>query len=196
MARSDLSQYLVHLTKGNTFKNTTPADVLFKILKDKRLIGSTTETGFICGSTPAVCFQDAPLLSVGQNVWYEDRKREQEDQQKIRYNACGLMFRKRFVYGKGGRPVIYDRTEEAKSYIKESDWWRIVKLDLSDSKNIVDWTHEREWRAPGNLDFELENVAIIVPNDTYYRTFVELCLASDIKILEKINGIVNFSWIY
>lgn len=52
------------------------------------------------------------------------------------------------MYKKGGRPVIYDQTIEAKKYLPESQHWRIVNFDLSNDDRLVDWTHEREWRVP------------------------------------------------
>ncbi len=71
------------------------------------------------------------------------------------------MFDKTYIYKKGGRPVIYDKTEEAKKYLTEDKWWRIVNLDLSDSNNIIDWTHEREWRVLNELTFELKMLVLL-----------------------------------
>ena len=55
--RNDISSRLTHLTKGNTVEEAFTN--LLKILEEKILIGSTTETGFIIGSRPAVCLQEA-----------------------------------------------------------------------------------------------------------------------------------------
>jgi hypothetical protein len=198
MERSDLSQYLIHLTRAKNDKSLKALDVLFRILMDKKLIGSTTETGFIVGdNNPAVCFQDAPLFSVGQNIWYENNKRKNNPREKERYNAYGLIFTKKFIYKNGGRPVIYDKTEEAKEYIHKSQWWRIVNLDLSNSDNIIDWTHEREWRVPRDLNFDLNDVVVVLPNDDIYRQFMDVCLANKREdIIKNINGIVNLSYIF
>jgi len=197
MGRSDLSQYLIHLTKGDSKNSLTEMNVMLKILNDKKLIGSTTSSGFIVGSTTAVCLQDAPLFSVGQNIWYENNKRKSNPNQKVRYGAYGILFRKRFIYDKGGRPVIYDKTEDAKKYIHESKWWKIVNLDLSNSDNITDWTHEREWRVPGDLQFNLKDIVIVLPNDEGYRTFVDICLTNNYEsILKGIGGVVNLSLIF
>lgn len=36
-------------------------------------------------------------------------------------------------------------------------------MDLSNSDNIVDWTHEREWRVPKEIVFEYSQCEIILP---------------------------------
>ena len=46
--RNDISSRLTHLTKGNTIEEAF--STLLKILEEKTIIGSTTETGFIIGS--------------------------------------------------------------------------------------------------------------------------------------------------
>jgi hypothetical protein len=46
-------------------------DVLIQILKSKKINGSTTKPGFIIGSDKAVCFQDAPINELAQNLLHE-----------------------------------------------------------------------------------------------------------------------------
>lgn len=164
-----------------------------KILAEKKLVGSTTQSGFIVGNTPAVCFQDAPLSAIVQNVFFEQKKRESDPQYKIRYRAIGLLFPKEYAYRKGARPVIYDRTSEAKRYLPQDQWWRIVNLDLGSDRAIVDWSHEREWRFPGDFAFELEKASVLLINDAAYRWFIKKGRASDPTLIEKIGGIVNLA---
>ena len=38
-----------------------------------------------------------------------------------------------------------------KSILPSDEYWRIVNYDLSDNKYMVDWTHEWEWRVPGDV---------------------------------------------
>lgn len=56
--RSDMTCSLVHLTKDAVIggEKVNAIDVLIKILKERKLVGSTTESGFIVGSRKAVCF--------------------------------------------------------------------------------------------------------------------------------------------
>lgn len=189
--RSDMSTHVTHLTRNGAV-NGEPANaiqVLFAILKKKRLIGSTTESGFIAGSTPAVCFQDAPPSSLCQNVYYEQKYRETNQTAKIRYLGIGLMFEKQFAFNKGARPVIYDRKNTAKEYLPPEEWWRIVHMDLANPASVIDWSHEREWRCPNDFTFEHEDVRVVLTNKKAYHTFLEMCSADADKIHHKIAGI-------
>lgn len=192
--RVDLSSRVTHLTKGETaeeaFRN------LINILEERRIRGSKTSSGFICGETPAVCLQEAPLTAIAENLQYEEKLRKEENH-KVRYLGFGIRFQKNFIYKKNGRPVIYDETNRAKEYLPENEWWRIVKLDLSNKEHIIDWTHEREWRVPGELCFEYLQCEIIVPNSKYYKKFVKYCLDKNREdILLKIRGIVVIASVY
>ena len=69
-SRSDMSMYVAHLTRET--EELTSLDVLIKILNDKKIKGSTN-SGFIRGSEKAVCFQDAPLNGLSQNVRHEKK---------------------------------------------------------------------------------------------------------------------------
>ncbi|MCL7748749.1 DUF2971 domain-containing protein [Halalkalibacter alkaliphilus] len=150
--RMDITGMVTHLTKPSKDLDLTDMDFneinlkavdnLIQILKDKRINGSTTKTGFITGSTPAVCFQDAPLSGLIQNILHEQERRKKNPKEKLRYCGVGLSFLKPFIYKKDGRPVIYDESSTAKSYLTSSDHWRIVRFNLSNSSNYIDWTHE------------------------------------------------------
>lgn len=196
--RSDITGNLVHLTKPFISEDIKidSLDVLIKILSDKCIQGSTTESGFICGKRKAVCFQDTPLYSLSQNIYYEQKLRKEDEERKMRYMGFGLLFDKPNVYKKNGRPVIYDRTEEAKKYLPESEWWRIVNLDLSDNDRVIDWTHEREWRVPDQFRFELSEVVVLVPNSTIYKKFIEKCDKSDKDIMNKIKSVINLGVLF
>lgn len=192
--RMDLSSRLTHLTKGvdkdDAFNN------LINILEEKKIKGSSKKKGFICGEIPAVCLQDAPLSAIAENLQYEEVLRKEENQ-KVRYLGFGIRFQKNFIYQQGGRPVIYDDTDKAKMYLLKNEWWRIVKLDLSNSNSVVDWMHEREWRVPKDIIFNYSQCEVIVPSPKYYKRFVEYCLENGREdILLTIRGIVVMSSVY
>ncbi len=192
--RSDLSACLTHLTRSNPKigPSLDPVVVLFKILREKKLIGSTPQSGFLHGTKNAVCFQDAPPHSVVQNLWFEQKLRESGG--KIRYEPCGLMVSKPYVFRKGGRPVVYDKPEAAKAYLPPEEWWRIVHLDLGDDSAFVDWTHEREWRVAGDFDFELDKAYVPLVSKDAYHHFIELCRAyTEEDILSQLSGVVTLS---
>lgn len=91
--RNDMSTSLIHLTRENSTQSVV--NVLYNILKDKKIKGSTT-SGFIVGNEKAVCFQDAPLYSICQNIFFEQKKRKQDRNYKLRYRAIGLSGRIQF----------------------------------------------------------------------------------------------------
>jgi hypothetical protein len=185
--RSDFSASVVHLTRKT--QEDSSAEILYKIISSGEIIGSKTTKGYIIGKTPAVCFQDAPLVSICQNVYFE-QKRSQETKEKLKYDATGLAFPKNYAYRKGARPVIYDQISKAKEYLKEENWWRIVNFDLSSDNEMIDWTHEREWRSPGNFDFELKETTLLFSNSVSYKEFAELCKDDGTDYLLTVKGIV------
>lgn len=185
-SRSDMSLYLTHLTKGNDDMNEL--DVLIKILNEGRLIGSGRE-GFISGADRAVCFQDVPIQSVVQNLTHEEKNFLDKKSNKVRYTGTGLMVPKPYAFKKGARPVIYETREEARKLYSDVKW-RVVTLELNNAEEIIDWTHEREWRVKGDFEFTLDNIVILLPSAPSYRYFIQHV---DPEILKKISGIMLLS---
>lgn len=184
-SRTDMTSYLTHLTRPN--ETLSSVEVLLKILQEQKIIGSSTQSGFIVGKNRAVCFQDVPFNSLAQNVYLEEKNREQFGG-KVRYEAVGLAFRKPYVFRLGARPVIYEQTLIAKDLLSsEDEYWRIVNFNISDGNNIIDWTHEREWRMKGDLEFELHKATVILPSSRSYKNFME---KSSKELLDQIEGIV------
>jgi len=188
--RTDMCTGLVHLTRESD--DDKVLDVLLKILIDRKLIGSITEKGFICGDRKAICFQDAPLYSVSQNVFFEQKQRQQNPNYKLRYRAIGLAFRKDYLFMKGARPVFYEQTNVAKKILPPDEWWRIVRLDLSLPNNFIDWTHEREWRLPGDLEFELSEVTLLtITNDSVKELAALYKKKTGKDLRDELRGIVT-----
>lgn len=193
--RTDISMGLVHLTKGDD--KLGHLAVLMKILEEKTIIGSTNKTvdghprGFICGDHSVVCFQDVPLYSLSENILLEQQLHSQSPELPIRYSPFGLRFDKRYIFRNGGRPVIYEKTNIAKSFLPEDEYWRIVKLDLENNDNIIDWTHEREWRIKGDFHFDLSEVEILLSDQASLKQFNKYCKEKNMEnLLNEIKGIV------
>jgi hypothetical protein len=182
---------VIHLTKPSLVdgKELDGLDVVIKILRNRRIIGSDPKSGFIVGDTPAVCFQDVPLYSLCENIDFEYEFGKKHET-KPKYHAFGLMFPKIYVYQKGGRPVIYDATDAAKLYLPMGQWWRIVRFDLSDPDNIVDWTHEREWRVPNNFDFDIDWASVLVSNSKMFREFIKRSQVGGEDVSELVRCII------
>jgi len=193
--RSDLTTNLVHLTKSNGSKSSV--DVVLQILESKRLKGSNTKSGFIIGKKPAVCFQDTPIYSLSQNIYYEQKLRESNSNGKVRYVGSGLLFKKLDIYRKGGRPVIYDKSIEAKKYLPSSEYWRIVNFDLKNDAKIIDWTHEREWRVPIEYEFELKDTVVLMPNFKAQKDFTNKFEKQfGCNPMKKLKGIIDIGQIF
>jgi hypothetical protein len=183
--RTDLSSYVTHLTRAQD--NKSLAEVLLSIVSDQKIRGSDPAESFIHGEQRAVCFMDAPLSGICQNASFEKKYACKNPNARIRYKSCGVMFEKSYVYSRGGRPVIYDRTADAKKYLPENEWWRIVNLDLTDEDNIIDWTHEREWRVPGAFKFDIKETTVLLPNQKVYREFIQECPSN---VLSRLGGLI------
>lgn len=186
--RSDLSSQIVHLTRE--VETSKVVDVLYEIVSQRQLIGSITKSAFICGSTPAVCFQDAPLHGICQNVFFEQKSKESKKNSRTRYKAFGPAFSKEYAFRKGARPVIYDRTSDAKKYLPPELHWKIVNFNLSKDDAFIDWTHEREWRVPGNFCFELKEATLLFVNSLTYQSFAKKCKENGTNFLEEVRGVV------
>lgn len=190
--RQDLSSSITHLTRPAIIdgKELSSVDVLLKILREKTILGSTTKSGFIRGKRTAVCFQDAPLFSIAQNLKFEKELR-QENNSRIRYSGCGLVFSKYYLFQNGCKPVIYDHAEDGVKYLADSELYRLVYFDLSDVKSFVDWSHEREWRMPDKFEFRIDWTAIVLEKHKDYLEFITKCKLDENKgILESIRGLV------
>ena len=77
---------------------------------------------------------------------------------------------------------MYEQKDIAKEMLedKKDEWWRIVTYDFdaieNDKLNIVDWTHEREWRFPRNFEFtNYVGVQIILYDPECCRYFLSKC---------------------
>ncbi|WP_129727912.1 DUF2971 domain-containing protein [Ectobacillus funiculus] len=206
-SRTDLTGRITHLTKpseavtpGMSFEdiNIKAVDNLINILKNQKINGSTTKSGYIVGNKKAVCFQDAPLYALIQNVEHEKYRRDNNPQEKLRYCGVGLSFIKSDVYWHyGGRPVIYEKTDIAKQFLPQEEWWRIVNYEFKhDEKqknwDVIDWTHEREWRVPGDMEFQFDKgyVHVVLYNPACFKYFLKECPP---EIVNKLWGITTLT---
>jgi hypothetical protein len=184
--RADITGMITHLTREAVIDGSplSAVAVLVKILNEKCIKGSTTASGFIVGDRPAVCFQGTPLFGLAENIRYEEAQLKTPG--RIRYRGVGVAFNKLAAFSLGARPVIYEKTEVAKRMLPPTEHWRIVDLDLDNKKSVVDWTHEREWRAPGDFSFDLRWAAVIVNTSDDYRELLE---SADPVILKQLMGL-------
>ncbi|WP_144466397.1 DUF2971 domain-containing protein [Bacillus sp. FDAARGOS_235] len=192
--RTDLSGFVYHFTKpivnDKGERELSAIKRLLKIIKERTLLGSSTKSGFITGNRKAICFQDAPIQGITQNIIHEQEYRE-ELGAKTRYVGVGLAFEKLYIFDNGGRPVFYEQKDIAKQILPKEDWWRIVDFNLSNRERIIDWTHEREWRLPEDeFKFDLSEAIIILPNDSLYKYLMNHLDQEDLR---SIRGIISLT---
>jgi hypothetical protein len=83
MIRDDLSNRLIHLTKGDSDK---AGNTFLKIIKTKKLIGSAEN---IRGGHKVICFSEAPISKLGIILATPNAG-------SMRYRPFGLMFDKNY----------------------------------------------------------------------------------------------------
>jgi hypothetical protein len=148
MIRDDLSDRLIHLTRGATIDEA--AQRFLQIMDAQALHGSD---GCIMGKHRCVCFSEAPIAKLSVVLGNPGAH-------GMRYRPFGVMVSKSWLYAQGGRPVIYQAKEEYEQ-LPESHRHRHVTYDPIKG---VDFTWEREWRVLGeSLPLEVDEATLIVP---------------------------------
>jgi hypothetical protein len=164
--RADFSDALVHLTrerreysstdflKQELLREVSAFDVLKEIMSSGIIRGSGNE-GYVKGTRRAVCFSEIPLAAM--HLFARPPDDPFEPATKARYRFYGIAISKRALFEAGGRPVIYLPDSEG-HWIPPEEKWRQVRYE----HGRVDFTHEREWRAPGDLDLKTLSSGIYV----------------------------------
>ena len=147
MLREDLSDRLVHLTKGT---HEEASRTLHTILREGRLLGGTTD---IRGAHPCVCFSEAPIAKLSMIL-------ASQTPQGFRYMPYGIMVGKKWLFDRGGRPVIYQPNEDYQ-LLPEALRYRHVRFEPPQT----DHTWEREWRIQvDELPLDSDAVTVVVPD--------------------------------
>jgi hypothetical protein len=158
MIRDDLSDKLIHLTRGPTYDDA--ARLFSTILAEKRLLGGT---GCIKGGFRCVCFSEAPVSKLGQIL-------ANPMAHGMRYKPFGVMVDKRWLFERGGRPVIYQPDCEF-ALLHDDQKSRHVRYEPT---NNVDFTWEREWRiCTDELSLDPDATTVVVPNRTWVRKVLQ-----------------------
>ena len=146
----------MHLTKGASEDPSEhrkdAARTLIKILESEKLIGNN---GFIKGNHRCVCFSEAPISKLSTLI--------ASNSKDFKYQPYGVLLDKKWLYKKGGRPVIYGPDHDYEKLPKEMRY-RHVRFYMSDDY-CVDHTWEREWRIETeHIDITPEDVTIVTPD--------------------------------
>ena len=164
MIRDDLSQKLIHLTRGDS---PDPAkakgeavDRFEAIVNQRRILGGS---GCIKGRFSCICFSEAPISKLSYILAAPSIHR-------IRYAPYGVMVEKKWLYQRGGRPVIYGPDADFEKLPLEMRY-RHVQFDLTRAYPI-DFTWEREWRLhAAELILDPSQVTLVVADRAVIEVF-------------------------
>jgi len=150
---------------------------LLQILVDGRIRGFET----FGSDGPVTCLTESTKASVSSLL------------AEGRYTPCGVGFTKQFAFDQGGAPALYIRGDEwaAARSLPQPLRSRIVRfwpgseadpeLPSQYIPNALsapsEWLHEREWRIPGDLPFDWDDVSfLIVPHpkwQSFYSSWIQ-----------------------
>jgi hypothetical protein len=157
MIRGDLSECLIHLTRGVT--HDAAAEVFLQIIKSRQLLGSSRD---IRGGYKCICFTEAPISILAQSL-------SLPPEEGMRYAPFGVMVKKQWLFAQGGRPVIYQPEEEFE-LLSEPQRFRHVRFDPNKGP---DYTWEREWRVRADfLPLNPAEVTFVVPTRDWEERFL------------------------
>ena len=152
LVRRDMSNLLFHFTRASGEYNA--ATILKNILRSEKLLGNGKWTeGVDC-----VCFTEAPISEFTAIFSLIEIASKQEH--RPRYEPYGIAVTKKWLFSKGGRPVIYEKHSEFQNYDKKQEY-RLVPFDPEEK---IDFTWEREWRIKTNeLKLDKNEAMVVVP---------------------------------
>jgi len=157
--RRDISDKLIHFTKGENEEEAFQQ--LRNIVEERRIIGACEK---IKGGYKCVCFSEAPLTSLRGGLVNPDAY--------SRYSPFGIIFKKRWIFDQGGRPVIY-QTDEEFDLLPEELRWRHVRYEPNRERPI-DFTWEREWRIKcDSLPIDPSYAGIVVPDENWAQRMID-----------------------
>ena len=168
MSRGDISEFLIHFTKGETIEDAFQR--LRKIINEKCLLGGS-ET--IKGRYPCVCFSEAPLTELSGGLV--------NPRLYSKYSPFGILVHKEWLFQNGGRPVIYGADDEFAA-LPESHRWRHMRYEPPE----IDFTWEREWRVSRDrLEFDKGTASIVVPDGEWAKRLIdEHTVEQDYRVME------------
>lgn len=168
--RKDLSDYLIHFTKGAMPSDWEGAySNLCAILEQSRIKASNSN---IKGAFNCVCFTEAPIDQLKYGL-LSDRGFSQAA-------PFGLMFDKLTIFNNGGRSVIY-QPEDEYDLLQDCKKWLHVRYEPPK----IDWSWQREWRVNRDVQFQPDDISIVFPNHDWIERFVsEYEWAQDLMVNE------------
>jgi hypothetical protein len=155
MIRADISDKLVHFTGPRD--NWDEAYSRLRSMMTERIIRGGNR--MIRSGDHCVCFTEAPLTSLNTGLVNPTNF--------SRYAPFGVLFEKKWLFEKGGRPVIYQPESEFDK-LSECHKWQHMRYEPNATQPI-DFTWEREWRIKCQaLPFQPSDVVVLVPRQEWF----------------------------
>jgi hypothetical protein len=171
--RPDASDFLAHFTSNGEVTGkedpTNPAKTFVPMSAFDRLVSILNMKVVRASTLPwispdrAVCFTECPWSSLLGHA--------------TEYSPYGVGFTKECVFAAGGGPVYYVRPDQWQAQkvwdpkvrpftTPFSPKYRPASMKGGSTpiKKTVDYSHEREWRVPGDFVFELKQVKFVIVN--------------------------------
>ena len=101
-----------------------------------------------------------------------------------RYSPFGVIFDKKWVFDKGGRPVIYQPDSDF-DILPETHKWRHVRYEPT-AEEPIDFSWEREWRIQTDeLLFDPSVAVLVVPDQDWANILIgEHETEQDFKVMQ------------
>lgn len=155
MIREDLSDSVIHLTKGTVEE----AHKTFVSIAQMGVLQGGS--GFIRAPEKCVCFTETPLSTLSKVL--------ANNQHSFRYRPFGVVVSKNWLHKVGGRPVIYQPDAEYVQLTPDNRY-RHVRYEPPG----IDFTWEREWRIKIEaLALDPAETGMIVPDHEWEERFMK-----------------------
>ncbi len=169
----DYCNEVTHFTKGD-LENAleTSYQTFTKIIKEEILVGNNKN---IESNDKVICFSESPYHCLKQNG-----KLNKEHFKT--YSPFGFQICKKYLYEKGGRPVIYSNKNEIQYLADEIKWrhanlqpnWYAPEEQKSDpSKKYDNYSWQREWRIKiDSMQLNPNEIKLVFPNKDWIDRFI------------------------
>ena len=150
-------EYADELILGLASKDRSALSSLARIVAQRKLLASvgSNRTG-----APVVSFTAVPLHEWSMHRTFRSHRVRWD------FEPYGICIKRDWLDGVGATPVIYGDEDEWKSLPNESRYRFQPKQSMTRSGKTIDWTSEREFRFPGDVDLErvgIDDAFVFVP---------------------------------
>ncbi len=136
-------EYLDALLRGDADLDRSALAALRHIVGDQMIVGGAST---IRGATPVVCFTEVP-----PGGW-DERRVFRPHRGTWDYEFYGISIRRSLLEQFGARPVYYGSDQDWEQLPDAERPFFQLRFTRRTSAARIDWSDEREWRLPGNLD--------------------------------------------